>query len=256
MTTTNDGQSKIGRSEICQFWSELDLNLNRRKSHVLPICLPIHKNSEKIPTHRQINVLSIGWRRYLSDCITLQSKRKFLCWFLKEHSCIWIGTGSDRSHIFWIGNLHCRFWVGTAIINNNSPFLWLIPHHKIETVSPSFHLLFWSRLAFWSPHHLEQCLCQHLDRNRENSEKKRWILQCWNHWLQKRQKYYEIVNGSQPSIRILPFPIVNTIHCRCRFGYRNAFLLIKLSNLTSFNILIFSFHFHNTDCWWRFWTLL
>ena len=36
------------------------------------------------------------------------------------------------------------------------------------------------------------------------------------------KEYYEIVNGSPPSIRILPH--------RCRFVYRNAFLLMKLSN--------------------------
>ena len=37
-----------------------------------------------------------------------RSKRKFLHWFLKEHSFIWIGTGSDRSQIFWIR----KGWIG------------------------------------------------------------------------------------------------------------------------------------------------
>ena len=45
------------------------------------------------------------------------------------------------------------------------------------------------------------------------------------------KEYYEIINGSQPSIRISPH--------RCRFFLknRNAFLLKKLSNLPSFRVI-------------------
>ena len=49
------------------------------------------------------------------------------------------------------------------------------------------------------------------------------------HFIYGLRKYYEIVNGSPPSIGILPH--------RCTFFYRNVFLLKKLSNLPSFRAI-------------------
>ena len=134
----NNGRSKSGRLEICRFWGESDLNKNQGKSHVLPICLPIHENKcknigniIKIQNKQRSQLTNTSLKRCFVNWLAAlfipiawfynqnggsQSKRKCLRWFLKEHSCIWIGTGSDQSHIFGIGNRHCRFWVGSAII--------------------------------------------------------------------------------------------------------------------------------------------
>ena len=51
-----------------------------------------------------------------------------------------------------------------------------------------------------------------------------------NKMFHNLKEYYEIVNGSPPSIRILPL--------RFRIVYRNTFILkITLSNLQSFRVI-------------------
>ena len=71
-----------------------------------------------------------------------RSKRKFLHWFLKEHSCIWIGTGSDRSHVFLIGNRHCRFWVESAIIKCD---VFIITGTPVFVICQFHCEVFWNR---------------------------------------------------------------------------------------------------------------
>ena len=85
--------------------TQSDLNLNRWKSHMLPISAYQYTKTRAKITNVKTSV-AIAIRHF--DCKIMQSGSrpnwKFLCWFLKEHSCIWIGTGSDRYHIFLIGN--------------------------------------------------------------------------------------------------------------------------------------------------------